>query len=52
MFVFSVTCLVGSVVLVDVARRYPHRGAVLERIAGFLILAGLIPIGASLPLFR
>lgn len=52
MFVFSLTCLLSAVALVDIAPRYPHRVATLERLAGFLILAGLIPLGAALPLFR
>lgn len=52
MFAFSVTCLISAVALADIAPRYPSREPALERVAGFLLLAGLIPIGAGLPLFR
>lgn len=52
MFAFSVICLVVGVATAGASLRYPDRGALLERIAGCLILAGLIPIGAALPLFR
>ncbi len=52
MFAFSVICLIVGVGTAGISDRYPHRGAALERIAGCLILAGLIPIGAGLPLFR
>lgn len=52
MFALNALCLVAGLAAAAAAVRYPQRGAMLERAAGFLILAGLIPIGAGLPLFR
>lgn len=52
MFALNAFCLAAGLTAAGAAVRYPQRGAMLERAAGLLLLAGLIPIGAGLPLFR